>query len=67
MKLQEYHAKALLLRQGLPVPDFAIAQSAAEARSAAERFLAGGAGKVVIKAQQQRLGVVLLQLHAGRA
>jgi succinyl-CoA synthetase beta subunit len=51
MKLQEYHAKALLLHHGLPVPDFAVAESAAEARSAAERFTAAGADRVVIKAQ----------------
>jgi succinyl-CoA synthetase beta subunit len=50
MKLQEYHAKALLLRQGLPVPDFAVAESVADARTAAERYLAGN-DKVVIKAQ----------------
>jgi succinyl-CoA synthetase beta subunit len=51
MKLQEFHAKALLRAQGLPVPDFAVAESAAAARTAAERFLATGAGSVVIKAQ----------------
>jgi succinyl-CoA synthetase beta subunit len=51
MKLQEYHAKALLLRQGLPVPDFAVAESVADARAAAERYLDAGHEKVVIKAQ----------------
>jgi succinyl-CoA synthetase beta subunit len=51
MKLQEYHAKRLLLAEGLPVPDYEIAQTAAEARTAAERFFAAGSGKVVIKAQ----------------
>jgi len=51
MKLQEYHAKRLLLAQGLPVSDFAVASNPTEARTAAERFLEIGAGKVVIKAQ----------------
>ena len=53
MKLQEADAKSLLVAQGLPVPDWAVAHSAAEARAAAERFLAAGPvdGKVVIKAQ----------------
>jgi succinyl-CoA synthetase beta subunit len=51
MKLQEYHAKTLLRAQGLPVPDYAVAQTADEARSAAQTYLAAGAGKVVIKAQ----------------
>ena len=53
MKLQEADAKTLLVAQGLPVPAWEVAHSAAEARAAAERFLAGGpaGGKVVIKAQ----------------
>jgi succinyl-CoA synthetase beta subunit len=51
MKLQEFHAKRLLLAQALPVPDYSVADSSADARAAAERFLTGGAGKVVIKAQ----------------
>lgn len=51
MKLQEYHAKTLLERSGLPVPAWAVATSAGEARLQAESFLAQGAGKVVIKAQ----------------
>ncbi|CAN5659317.1 ADP-forming succinate--CoA ligase subunit beta [soil metagenome] len=51
MKLQEYHAKALLLRAGLPVPDFSVAESVADARAAADGFFASGADKVVIKAQ----------------
>ena len=51
MKLQEYHARRLLLAQGLPVPDFAVAETPAGAREAAESFLATGAGRVVIKAQ----------------
>ncbi len=53
MKLQEADAKSLLVAQGLPVPAWAVAHTAAEARAAAERFLADGpaGGKVVIKAQ----------------
>ena len=51
MKIQEADAKSLLLAQGLPVPPWEVARTAAEARAAAERLLAGGAGQVVIKAQ----------------
>ena len=53
MKLQEADAKSLLVAQGLPVPDWAVAHTAAEAREAATTFLANGpvGGKVVIKAQ----------------
>jgi succinyl-CoA synthetase beta subunit len=51
VKIQEADAKSLLVQQGLPVPDWAVARTVAEARAAAERFLAGGAGQVVIKAQ----------------
>jgi succinyl-CoA synthetase beta subunit len=51
VKIQEADAKSLLVAQGLPVPAWAVAHSAAEARAAAERFLGEGAGKVVIKAQ----------------
>ena len=51
MKLQEYHAKALLRAQGLPIPSFALAQTPAEAQTAADEYLAAGAGRVVIKAQ----------------
>jgi succinyl-CoA synthetase beta subunit len=51
MKLQEYHAKRLLLAQGLPVPDYSIAATADEARTAADGYLDAGADKVVIKAQ----------------
>ena len=51
MKLQEADAKSLLLTHGLPVPDWAVAREAREARDAAARFLEGGAKKVVIKAQ----------------
>jgi succinyl-CoA synthetase beta subunit len=53
VKLQEADAKSLLVAAGLPVPDWAVAHTAAEARDAATRFLADGpvGGKVVIKAQ----------------
>ena len=51
MKLQEADAKSLLVAQGLPVPDWAVAHTAEEARQAAERFFNAGAQQVVIKAQ----------------
>ena len=51
MKLQEYHAKSLLRAQGLPVPDYSVAETADQARAAAEGYLKVGADKVVIKAQ----------------
>ena len=51
VKIQEADAKSLLVAQGLPVPDWAVAHTAAEAREAAERFFAAGAQQVVIKAQ----------------
>ena len=51
MKIQEADAKTLLVAQGLPVPDWAVAFTPAEARAAAGRFLAEGATAVVIKAQ----------------
>jgi succinyl-CoA synthetase beta subunit len=51
VKIQEADAKSLLVAQGLPVPPWAVAYTAAEARAAAERFLGGGADKVVVKAQ----------------
>lgn len=51
MKLQEADAKSLLVAQGLPVPPWEVAHTAAEARVAAETFFAAGANQVVIKAQ----------------
>jgi succinyl-CoA synthetase beta subunit len=51
VKIQEADAKSLLVAQGLPVPAWTVARTPAEARTAAERFLDAGAGKVVIKAQ----------------
>ncbi|MBA2382190.1 MAG: succinate--CoA ligase subunit beta, partial [Chloroflexi bacterium] len=40
MKIQEADAKSLLVAQGLPVPAWEVANTAPEARAAAERFLA---------------------------
>src|SRR5258705_10785794 len=51
VKIQEADAKSLLVAQGLPVPAWDVAHTAAEAREAAERYLAAGAGQVAIKAQ----------------
>ncbi|HEV8490521.1 MAG TPA: ADP-forming succinate--CoA ligase subunit beta [Candidatus Limnocylindrales bacterium] len=51
MKIQEADAKSLLLAQGLPVPAWEVARTAAEAGAAAERAIAAGADKVVVKAQ----------------
>ncbi len=51
MKLQEYHAKALLQAAGLPVPPWQVATSAAQARAQAEDAFAAGAARVVVKAQ----------------
>jgi succinyl-CoA synthetase beta subunit len=51
VKLQEYHAKRLLLLEGLPVPEWAVAQTTADARREAERYFDEGIDRVVIKAQ----------------
>ncbi|HEU4673477.1 MAG TPA: ATP-grasp domain-containing protein, partial [Candidatus Limnocylindrales bacterium] len=51
MKIQEADAKSLLRAQGLPVPRWEVARTAAEARAAAERVFATGAAGVVVKAQ----------------
>jgi succinyl-CoA synthetase beta subunit len=51
VKIQEADAKSLLVAQGLPVPAWEVAHTAAEAREASERFFAAGAQQVVIKAQ----------------
>ncbi|HXR27351.1 MAG TPA: ADP-forming succinate--CoA ligase subunit beta [Candidatus Baltobacteraceae bacterium] len=51
MKLQEYHAKALLQAAGLPVPPWQVATSAAQARAQAEAAFGTGAARVVVKAQ----------------
>jgi succinyl-CoA synthetase beta subunit len=51
VKIHEADAKSLLLAQGLPVPAWSVATTAAEARAAAERYLSDGASHVVVKAQ----------------
>jgi succinyl-CoA synthetase beta subunit len=51
VKLQEYHAKSLLSRAGLPVPPWSVASSAAEAQAQAAAYLEAGAESVVVKAQ----------------
>jgi len=51
VKIQEADAKSLLVAQGLPVPPWTVARTPADARAAAETYLANGAGRVVIKAQ----------------
>jgi succinyl-CoA synthetase beta subunit len=51
VKIQEADAKSLLLAQGLPVPPWEVARTPGEVRAAAERVFAGGADKVVVKAQ----------------
>jgi succinyl-CoA synthetase beta subunit len=53
VKLQEADAKSLLVAQGLPVPDWAVAHSADEARTRQPGSWRPGpvGGKVVIKAQ----------------
>ena len=51
MKIQEADAKSLLVAQGLPVPAWEVADTTEGARSATERYFAGGAQQVVIKAQ----------------
>jgi succinyl-CoA synthetase beta subunit len=50
VKIQEADAKRLLLAQGLPVPEWEVCRTPAEARAAAERLLTR-VEKVVIKAQ----------------
>ncbi len=51
MKLQEFHAKSLLSRAGLPVPPYSVASTPAEARAQAAWYLEEGASAVVVKAQ----------------
>ena len=51
MKLQEFAAKTLLVRAGLPVPPWSVASTPAEAREQAQGYLSSGASRVVIKAQ----------------
>jgi succinyl-CoA synthetase beta subunit len=51
VKIQEADAKSLLLAQGLPVPAWEVARTPAQAKAAAERVIAAGVDRVVIKAQ----------------
>jgi succinyl-CoA synthetase beta subunit len=51
VKIQEADAKSLLVAQGLPVPAWEVVRTPVEARAAAERVLAAGADRVVVKAQ----------------
>jgi succinyl-CoA synthetase beta subunit len=51
MNIHEYQAKQLLARFGVAVPDEQPCRTAEEARAAAERLLAGGQTRVVVKAQ----------------
>ena len=51
MNLHEYQAKQLLAQCGVAVPVGAVASTADEAKAAAEKLFATGAGRVVVKAQ----------------
>ncbi|MBA2769496.1 MAG: ADP-forming succinate--CoA ligase subunit beta [Sporichthyaceae bacterium] len=51
MDLFEYQARDLFEKHGVPVLGGAVAETPEEARSAAERLLPEGGGKVVVKAQ----------------
>jgi succinyl-CoA synthetase beta subunit len=51
VKLQEFQARGLLQAAGLPVPDWSVARTPTETRTAAEGYLVAGAEHVVIKAQ----------------
>jgi len=42
VKLQEFHAKTLLSRAGLPVPAYSVASTPAEAREQAASYLDTG-------------------------
>jgi succinyl-CoA synthetase beta subunit len=49
--LFEYQARDMFEKHGVPVLGGAVAETAAEARAAAQRLLPEGGGKVVVKAQ----------------
>jgi succinyl-CoA synthetase beta subunit len=51
MNIHEYQAKQLLARHGVAVPTGETCSSAAEVGAVARRYLSGGAGRVVLKAQ----------------
>jgi len=72
VKIQEADAKQLLVAQGLPVPPWEVARTPVEVRAAAERVLAAGADRVVMKAQvlvggRGKAGGVRLADDAGEA
>jgi succinyl-CoA synthetase beta subunit len=72
VKIQEADAKTLLVAAGLPVPPWTVARTPADARAAAERYLADGASHVVVKAQvlvggRGKAGGVRLAGSAGEA
>jgi succinyl-CoA synthetase beta subunit len=72
VKLQEWHAKDLLARAGLPVPPYALATTPTEARTRADGFLERGASAVVVKAQvlvggRGKAGGVKLAVSAAEA
>lgn len=51
MNIHEYQAKSLLIPRGVPLPPDGLCETAEEARTVAERLLAEGAVKLVVKAQ----------------
>jgi len=51
MKIHEYQGKAILRKYGVAVPQGEMASTAEEAKTIAERLLAGGSGGAVVKAQ----------------
>src|SRR6266480_7482869 len=51
MNIHEYQAKQLFARFGVPVPPGNVATTPEEAKTAAERLLAGGHRRVVMKSQ----------------
>lgn len=51
MNIHEYQAKELLAQYGVAVPASSVCKTPEEARAAAEKMLAGGAGMVVVKSQ----------------
>jgi succinyl-CoA synthetase beta subunit len=51
MIIHEYQAKQLLAKRGVALPPDAVCESAEDARAAAAKLLAGGATRLVVKAQ----------------
>ncbi|MFV2062265.1 MAG: ADP-forming succinate--CoA ligase subunit beta [Chloroflexota bacterium] len=72
MKLQEFHARTLLTRAGLPVPPWSVVSTPAEAREQASSYFESGSSAVVIKAQvlvggRGKAGGVKLATTSGEA